>query len=169
MMRALLLFGLAFVPMLFEARRSRRHERALRARGAAEPRRDVYAAMLIAYPSCFLAMIAEHLSRPRTPGCGLAAGGALFGGGKLLKYWAIATLGERWTFRVLVPPGAVRITTGPYRWTTHPNYVGVTGEIAGFALLAQAPVTGLLAIVSFAALMRARVRVEERAMGARGQ
>jgi isoprenylcysteine carboxyl methyltransferase (ICMT) family protein YpbQ len=46
----------------------------------------------------------------------------------------------------------------------HPNYVGVAGELAGMALMAQAPVTGILALLTFGTLLLARIRVEERAL-----
>ena len=50
----------------------------------------------------------------------------------------------------------------------HPNYVAVAGEIAGVALMAQAWITGPVAmLIVFALLMRARIRVEERALGLR--
>jgi methyltransferase len=65
---------------------------------------------------------------------------------------------------VLVPPGAPRITAGPYRWLRHPNYVGVAGELAGAALMAYAPLTGVLSTLLFGALMLERIGVEERAM-----
>ena len=55
---AALLLCIAFVPMLLEARRSAANERTLRARGAVEPADDVYRAMQLAYPACFLAMVA---------------------------------------------------------------------------------------------------------------
>ena len=38
-MLPIVLLAIAFVPMVFEARRSKRHDRALRAAGAIEPRR----------------------------------------------------------------------------------------------------------------------------------
>ena len=53
------LLALAFIPMLFEARRSATNDRTLRARGAVEPADDVYRAMQLAYPACFLAMVLE--------------------------------------------------------------------------------------------------------------
>ena len=166
MMRLLILGAVAFVPMLLEARRSRRNEAALRARGAIEPAGDVYRIMQGAYPSCFLAMMAEASTRPPAGENWVAAGAALFGAAKLLKYWAIATLGPRWTFRILVPPGAARTTDGPYRWMRHPNYLGVAGEIAGFAMLAGTPFTGAAAGLVFGGLMLARIKVEEHAMDA---
>jgi len=163
------LLAIAFVPMLFEARRSAGNERRLRAVGAIEPADDVYGAMQLAYPACFLAMVLEAWVRRRGFGVAALAGGLVFLGAKALKYWAIATLGDRWTFRVLVPPGSRRTLGGPYRVLRHPNYVGVAGELLGFALLARAPVAGALACAAFGALLIVRIRVEERALGLRSR
>jgi methyltransferase len=167
-MLPLVLFVLAFGPMALESRRSRAHDRTLRALGAREPRDDVYRLMQVVYPACFLAMIAEAWLRGRTINRAFVAGAVLFAGAKLVKYWAIATLGPRWTFRVLVPPAATLVTSGPYRFMRHPNYLGVAGELLGMAVMAQAPVTGALSVVSFGALLLARIRVEERALGRTG-
>jgi len=164
MKKSLLLLLVVFVPALIESRRSRRNERALRARGAVEPPRDVYPLMLVVYPACFLAMIAEGWNREPERGPWVAAGALLFVVAKSLKYWAIATLGERWTFRVLVLPGAPLVTGGPYRWLRHPNYVGVAGELVSVAMMANAPIAGTVSVLSFGALMLARIRVEERAL-----
>jgi methyltransferase len=161
----LILLTAAFVPMLLEARVAARHDRALRSTGAVEPPDDVLRLMQLAYPACFLAMVAEGWARGSGIDLTFAAGAVLFALAKGLKYWAIATLGERWTFRVLVPPHSTRITGGPYRFLRHPNYVGVAGELAGMALMAQAPLAGIASIAGFGALMILRVRVEEREMG----
>jgi methyltransferase len=166
-MFVLMLLAIAFVPMLVEARRSAAHARALRAAGAAEPADDVYRVMEVTYPACFLAMAAEAWWRGRGMSGTAFAGAAIFVAAKGLKYWAIATLGDRWTFRVLVPPGSAMTRRGPYRLLRHPNYVGVVGELAGFALLAQAPLAGVVSVVAFALLLAARIRVEERALGLR--
>ena len=39
-----------------------------------------------------------------------------------LRWWCIATLGQRWTARVIVIPGLPLVRSGPYRWFAHPNY-----------------------------------------------
>jgi methyltransferase len=163
-MSPLLWLAAVFLPMLIEARVSVAHERRLRADGAVEPPGDVYRAMQIAYPATFVAMIAEGLLRAVTLDRAVVAGAALFAGAKILKYWAIASLGERWTFRVLVPPGSTRTVRGPYRRLRHPNYVAVSGELAGTALAMHAIVTGLPAVIGFIALMLKRVRIEDRAL-----
>ncbi|MBA2306269.1 MAG: hypothetical protein H0W08_27070 [Acidobacteria bacterium] len=163
-MNLVLLATLVFAPMLFEAALSRRNERQLRDLGAAEPHDDVYWIMQAAYPAAFLAMLVEGwITGPRLD-VFVAAGVATFVGAKLLKYWAITALGVRWTFRVLVPPGSTRTLVGPYQLLRHPNYVAVIGELAGAALVAHAPVTGVIALLGFGALILFRIRTEERAL-----
>jgi methyltransferase len=163
-MLPLLLLVLAFVPMAVESRRSRANDRALRARGAYEPANDVYPWMQVAYPASFVAMAAEAWLRHRRFGNVFVLGAVVFAVAKLLKYWAIATLGPRWTFRVLVPPGSARVTTGPYRFMRHPNYLAVLGEFVGMALMARAPVTGVLSLLLFGALILTRIKIEEAAL-----
>ncbi len=45
-----------------------------------------------------------------------------------LRWWCITTLDYQWNTRVIVIPGASRITGGPYRFLPHPNYVAVIAE-----------------------------------------
>jgi methyltransferase len=158
------LAALAFVPMLVEAARSRRNEQTLRALGAHEPAGDVYALMQVMYPACFLAMIIESWLRGSWFDAAFAVGLAVFVSAKALKYWAVATLGDRWSFRVLVPPRSTRIVRGPYRLLRHPNYVAVVAELAGMALMAHARLAGPTALVVFGLLILWRVRVEEQAL-----
>jgi methyltransferase len=154
-----------YLPMLIEARLSAAHDRRLRALGAIEPPGDVYRAMQIAYPATFVAMIVEGMLRDVTFDRAVLAGSLLFAAAKILKYWAIASLGDRWTFRVLVPPGSSRTVRGPYRWLRHPNYVAVAGELAGTAIAMHAVFTGIPAVVGFVALMLKRVKIEDQALG----
>lgn len=49
---------------------------------------------------------------------------------QLGRIWIIKSLGPYWTTRVVHVPGAPLIKTGLYRFTRHPNYIIVAGEIA---------------------------------------
>ena len=164
-MFSLVLLAIAFLPMIVEAGIAARHDRVLRARGAVEPAGDVYRIMQVAYPAAFLAMVLEGWAGGGRPGGLTNLGALLFVAAKLLKYWAVGTLGDRWTFRVLVPPGSSRILTGPYRLIRHHNYVAVAGELAGFALLAGAPTAGGVSVILFSFLILRRIHIEERALG----
>jgi methyltransferase len=157
-------FALVFVPMLAETALSSRNERGLRAAGAVEPAGDVYRVMAIAYPAAFVALLVEGALRGAAFDTWFAAGMAVFAAAKTLKYWAIASLGGRWTFRVLVPPGSRRTAAGPYRWMGHPNYVAVAGELAGVAIAMHAWLAGPPAVAIFGFLMLRRIKVEESAL-----
>jgi methyltransferase len=159
-----LAFVLVYLPMAAEARLSAIHERALRRAGALEPRGDVYRAMQVWYPAAFLVMLLEGVLRAVALDALVVSGAAIFLLAKLVKYWAIATLGDRWTFRVLVPPGSVRTVAGPYRRMRHPNYVAVAGELVGVALAMHARYSGPVATTAFVCLMLRRVSIEERAL-----
>ena len=162
----ILLTVLIFGTMLIEARRAAVNERVQLKRGGIEPPDDVYKMMRVAYPACFLAMLAEGACRglPSLPI--FAVGAAVFVLAKALKWWAILTLGRFWTFRVIVVPGAPLVASGPYRWLRHPNYVGVVGELAGAALMTGALVTGPIAAAGFAILLSKRISVESRMLQA---
>ena len=69
---------------------------------------------------------------------------------QLGRVWVIRSLGERWTTRIIVKPGAPLIRRGPYRWLNHPNYLIVTLEIAVLPL-----VFGLWQIASIFSLLNA--------------
>ena len=150
--------------MLVEQRVSLANERWLRLQGAVEPPRDVFVTMRWAYPAAFVVMAIEGALFGPPPGVWTIAGAAIFVAAKILKVWAIASLGRRWTFRVLVPPGAPLVTRGPYARVRHPNYIAVIGELIGMALLAGARISGPLATILFGLLIRARIRVEEDAL-----
>ena len=155
---------LAFGPMLCEAQLAAQHDRSLRASGAVEPGDDVFRWMQVVYPAAFVAMAFEAYYRPHGADTAVVAGVGVFVLAKALKYWAIATLGPRWTFRVLVPPRSTLVTGGPSRFLRHPNYRGVMGELAGFSLMAHAAFAGTASVLMFAWLIARRIGIEERAL-----
>jgi methyltransferase len=83
-----------------------------------------------------------------------------------LRWWCISTLGERWTARVIVLPGAPLVRSGPYRWFAHPNYVAVIVEGAALPLTGSAWITATTFTVLNAALLTVRIRCESGALKA---
>ena len=164
MAAAFITLAAVFLMMLIEGQLSRHNERVLRSRGAIEPSDDGYRVMRWVYPACFLAMGVEAgVVGPKARDT-ILAGLAIFGLAKALKFWAIASLGIRWSFHVLVLPGAPLVSTGPYRYLRHPNYVALCGEIVGIAVMLGAWVSGLAALICFGYLLRRRIAIEERVM-----
>jgi methyltransferase len=85
-----------------------------------------------------------------------------------LRLWVIATLGPRWTTRIIVLPGAPLVTSGPYRYFAHPNYAVVVGEIALLPLALHLPLLALIFTVANAGVLLIRIPAESRALAAVG-
>jgi methyltransferase len=84
---------------------------------------------------------------------------------QLGRVWVIATLGDRWTTRIIVLPDAPLVRRGPYRFVNHPNYVVVTGEIAVLPLAFGLWQIALIFTVLNAAVLAIRIHQENRALG----
>jgi methyltransferase len=80
------------------------------------------------------------------------------------RLWVIASLGRRWTTRVIVLPGAPPVARGPYRWLRHPNYVVVALEIAVVPLALGLPLFALVFSAANVALLAYRIGVENQAL-----
>jgi methyltransferase len=80
------------------------------------------------------------------------------------RLWVIASLGRRWTTRVIVLRGAVPVARGPYRWFRHPNYLIAALEVAVVPLALGLPVVALVFSIANAALLVHRIRIENEAL-----
>ncbi len=83
------------------------------------------------------------------------------------RVWVIASLGRRWTTRLIVLPGAALVTHGPYRLFRHPNYLIVLGEVAILPLAFSAPAIAVGFSACNAALLLRRIRLERAALDLR--
>src|SRR5262245_50599331 len=101
---------------LFELRVSARHELALRARGGHEVAGRHFALFVILHTLYPIALAAEVLVRGARPGSAWPLWLALLAGAEALRVGVHRSLGERWTVRIWVVPGAPRVTSGIYRW-----------------------------------------------------
>jgi len=99
------------------------------------------------------------LGRPFLPALAAAAGCVLVAA-TALRVWTLRSVGPAWNVRVLRP--ARIVTTGPYAFIRHPNYLAVILEVAALPLLHTAWIAalGLSALNGF--VLYHRIRVEER-------
>lgn len=166
----LLLIGLIAGQRLWELAVSRRHVRALMARGAREVGAGHYPWMVALHSAFLVSCVAEVwlLDRPFRPAQALpwlVVLAAALG----LRAWTLRSLGERWTTRVMVLPGAPLVTRGPYRWLRHPNYLVVVLELAAIPMLHGAWLTALLFGAANLALLTRRIGAEEAALADAGE
>jgi methyltransferase len=146
---------------------SARHANALLRRGGSEYGFGHFPVMIALHVGLLAGCVLEPLLGHRTfiPGLGfpMLALTVLANG---LRWWCTATLGERWTARVIVLPGTPLVRSGPYRWFAHPNYVAVIVEGAALPLTGSAWITACAFTVLNAALLTVRIRCEAAALAA---
>lgn len=144
---------------LAELALARHNTRALLARGAREVAPGHYPLLVLLHAAWLAGLWAFGRDAPVSPGWL-----ALFALLQVGRVWVLATLGPRWTTRILVLPGAPLVATGPYRFLSHPNYAVVVGEIATLPLAFGLPGFALLFTALNAAVLAVRIRAESRAL-----
>ncbi|WP_197374363.1 isoprenylcysteine carboxyl methyltransferase family protein [Mycolicibacterium baixiangningiae] len=153
------------VERLAEVVVAERNRRWSRQRGGVEYGARHYPVMVVLHTGllagCLLEVVALH--RPFTPVLGFAML-ALVIAAQALRWWCISTLGPQWNTRVIVVPGASRVTGGPYRLIPHPNYVAVIVEGFALPLVHGAWITALAFTALNAVLLRTRIQVENAAL-----
>jgi len=161
------LVALVSLERLAELRLSTQHARWAFARGGTEFGTGHYPFMVVLHTGLLVACVTEvvALDRPFVVWLG-ATMLVLVVAAQALRWWCIATLGERWNTRVIVVPGAPLVATGPYRRWRHPNYLAVVVEGAALPLVHSAWVTAIGFTVLNAALLAVRIRVENEALTA---
>jgi methyltransferase len=147
------------VQRIVELAYGRANEARLRARGAIEFGRGHYPAIVALHAAWLIGLWCLAWDRSPSP-----PWLAVFVILQILRVWVLVTLGERWTTRILVPPGAPLINGGPYRYFSHPNYAVVVGEIfvlpVVFGLLWYAIAFSILNAI----VLAVRISAEEQAL-----
>ncbi|MDX6750909.1 isoprenylcysteine carboxylmethyltransferase family protein [Geminicoccaceae bacterium 1502E] len=148
---------------LWELRIAARNTSRLRALGAIEHGARHYPLFILLHGGWLLAL-ALLVPAGRAPDWWLLG---LWAALQPLRLWIVASLGGRWTTRILVLPDAPLVRRGPYRWLRHPNYLLVLAEIPLLPLAFGAWELALAFGLANLLLLAWRRRVEERAL--RGQ
>jgi methyltransferase len=154
--------GLAVLQRAAELAYAARNTRRLREEGAVEVDARFYPWFVVLHGAWLasLFVLVPATAAPSWPLLGIYA--VL----QLARLWVIATLGRRWTTRIIVLPGAKLVEGGPYRYLRHPNYAVVAAEIAvlplAFGAIAIALVFSALNLV----LIARRIAIEDRALTA---
>ncbi len=150
---------------LWELKKSRRHELAiLKARGR-EHAPGQMAVMRALHGAWLIAMVVEVLCLHRPFHAAIALFATMvFAVGQALRIAAMRALGNRWTVTIMTLPGVPAVQQGIFRWLRHPNYLGVALEIFALPLVHGAWLTSVGFTLANAALLRARILAEEKAL-----
>lgn len=142
---------------------ARRNTRRLLAEGAVEVGAGHYP-FLVGLHAAWLIVLAALVPPEAEPSWFLLAVFLLLQAGRL---WVLASLGRFWTTRIISLPGAPLVSSGPYRYCRHPNYLIVMAEIAVLPLAFGAWNMALGFFFLNAGLLLWRIRIEEKSLAAR--
>jgi len=135
-------------------------------RGGVEYGRAHYPWIVALHAALLTGCIAESVVAGRAfDAVRFSVGAAAVAAAQGLRWWTIATLGRRWTTRVIVIPGLALVTDGPFRFLRHPNYLAVATEVAALPLAVGAWATAMVGTLLNAGLMAVRIPCEEAALG----
>lgn len=160
MILAIAILALVTLERLGELVLADRNTRGLLAAGGREYGRDHYPWIIAVHVAWLAVLWWLAPGRPVDP-FWLALFVALI----IARIWVIATLGRRWTTRIIAMPGEALVRRGPYRFVNHPNYVIVVGEIAVLPLVFGLWPVALIFSALNAAILAVRIRAENRALG----
>ena len=160
---AILLLAFVTVERLGELRLARRNTAALLAKGAYEVAPGHYPLIVLLHALWLAGLWGFGWTRPLNLGWL-----AIFLALQVLRAWILLTLGRRWTTRIIVLPGAPLVTTGPYRFLSHPNYLVVVGEIAALPLCLGLLWYALAFSIANLMVLAIRIRTENASLAAMG-
>ena len=155
-----LILALVTVERLLELPLARRNTKRLLALGAREHAARHYPLIVALHAAWLASLWWLAPSRPVHP-----MWLALFILIEFGRIWVLATLGERWTTRIIVLHDAPLVRRGPYRFSNHPNYVVVVAEILVLPLVFGLWQMALVFTLLNAAMLAVRIRAENRALG----
>ena len=156
---AIVILALVTLQRLGELWLSNRNTRRLLALGAREVGAGHYPLIVVLHAAWLVSL---WLLAPGRPIDGFWL--ALFVAIELARIWVLASIGRRWTTRIIVLPGAPLVARGPYRWVNHPNYLVVIAEIAVLPVVFGLWGVALIFSILNAAVLTIRIGEENRAL-----
>ena len=141
---------------------SRRNQRQLQKQGVRKIPEPHFRWMVLTHGGALVCAGAEvlFLHRPLIPALALAMA-LLFVLANLLRWWVIRTLAGHWNVEVMESSRVGVVSSGPYRWVRHPNYVAVVIEIFSLPMIHAAWITAIVGTLGDLEILRRRLKVED--------
>lgn len=141
---------------------SRRNQRQLEQQGVRKIPEPHFRWMVILHGVVLVCAGAEvlFLHRPLIPALAIPML-VLFVLANLLRWWVIRTLAGHWNVEVMESSRVGVVSSGPYRWVRHPNYVAVVLEIFSLPMIHTAWITAIAGTLGDLEILRRRIKVED--------
>jgi len=158
----ILLLLIVGIGRLAELRISRRNQGQLEKQGVRKIPEPHFRWMVFLHGAVLVCAGAEvlFLHRPLIPALAIPMA-ALFVLANLLRWWVIGTLAGHWNVEVMESSRVGVVSSGPYRWVRHPNYVAVVMEIFSLPMIHTAWITAVAGTLGDLEILRRRIKVED--------
>ncbi len=155
---AALFIGFIVAQRLGELALARLNTARLLAKGAKEFGSSHYPLIVVLHTLWILALLVFGISNPVSLPWLIG-----FGFLQVFRIWILASLGERWTTRIIVLDEPL-VRAGPYAIMRHPNYVLVVAEIFTTPMVLGLGWVAVLFSVLNAVVLLVRIRTEDAAI-----
>ena len=144
---------------------AKRNTSRLLARGAVEFGAEHYWVLVAVHVFFFCSLIAEGVVQGAELSKHWTVFLTVFIFAQLGRVWVIRSMRGRWTTRIIVLPGEALVSSGPFRFISHPNYWIVAIEIFTLPMAFSLYGTAIAAsILNAIVLLTIRIPVENRAL-----
>jgi methyltransferase len=159
----LILLAVVGVGRFVELRISRTNQKEMIDRGAARVSEPHFQWMVVVHTAVLIGAGLEviFLRRPFIPALAIPMA-ILFFLSNALRWWVIGTLRSHWNVQIMNSAQLGVVSSGPYRWVRHPNYVAVFVELIALPLIYTAWISALVAAVGNGWVLHSRLAVEDR-------
>jgi methyltransferase len=158
----LILLALVGIGRLLELRVSRRNQRRLEKQGVRKIPEPHFRWMVLLHGGVLAGAAVEvtFLHRPLIPALAIPMV-LIFVFANVLRWWVIGTLAEHWNVEVMASSRVGVVSSGPYKWVRHPNYVAVVLEVFALPMIHTAWITALVGTALNFEILRRRLDVED--------
>ena len=150
------------IERLAEVAISRRNQSKLIEQGVRKVREPHFPLLVLFHGLVLVAAGAEvlFLHRPLIPALAISMA-VLFILSNMLRYWVIRLLAGLWNVQIMDSGRVGIVTSGPYRWVRHPNYVGVVLEVFSLPMIHTAWITAVVGTLGYFEILRRRIEIED--------
>jgi methyltransferase len=161
----LIFLVLVGISRLAELKISARNQRRMTERGVSKVPEPHFRQMVILHTGILISAGLEVLilHRPFIPALAIGAG-IVFVFADVFRWWVIRTLAEHWNVEIMASTKLGVVTSGPYRWIRHPNYLSVMLEVISIPLIYTAWITAIWGALGYGWVLLSRIKVEESAL-----
>jgi methyltransferase len=144
---------------------SKRHQDEMIARGAAKVDEPKFRWSVLLHTAVLAGVAVEviFLRRPLIPWL-TAPMFIVFLAANGVRWWVIRKLGEHWNVQVMDSTRLSVLTSGPFHYVRHPNYVAVFAEMLALPLIHTAWITATAGAIAHMVVLAQRLSTEERVL-----